>query len=97
MKANEIYDVSAELDRELGPVGSESRKAAIEKAWEEYNAQVLLDARKAAGMTQSEVADRIGVTKSYISRVERGQIVPTIASFYKMVSAMGLAVELRPR
>ena len=97
MKANEIYDVSAELDRELGPVGSESRKAAIEKAWEEYNAQVLLDARKAAGMTQSQVAERIGVTKSYISRVERGQIVPTIASFYKMVSAMGLAVELRPR
>ena len=97
MQANEIYDVSAELDRELGPVGSESRKEAVEKAWEEYNAQVLLDARKAAGLTQSEVAARIGTTKSYISRVERGQIVPTIASFYKMVSAMGLAVELRPR
>ena len=30
-----IYDVSAELEREFGPKGSDSRKAAEDKAWEE--------------------------------------------------------------
>ena len=48
-KDNQIYDVSAELAREFGELGSESREQAIAHAWEEYNAQILLDARKNAG------------------------------------------------
>ena len=35
-----IYDISAELEQEFGPKGSQSRKAAENKAWEEYNANV---------------------------------------------------------
>ncbi|MCH4156250.1 MAG: helix-turn-helix domain-containing protein [Muribaculaceae bacterium] len=94
-KKMQIYNVSEELDRTFGAEGTESRREAERQAWEEYNAQILLDARKASGMTQSELADRIGADKSYISRVERGLTVPSIAIFYKMVSAMGLSVELR--
>ena len=46
-------------------------------------------------MTQSELAEKIGSDKSYISRVERGLTVPSISTFYRMVAAMGLSVELR--
>lgn len=42
---NEIYDVSAELARELGEVGTKEREEATVRAWEEYNAQILLDAK----------------------------------------------------
>lgn len=63
---------------------------------EEYNAQILLDARKNAGLTQQELADRIGANKGYISRIERGLTVPTVATLYKIASAMGLTIELRP-
>ena len=52
-KKNEIYDVSAELAREFGEIGTQSRAEATEKAWEEYNAQILLDARKNARLTQA--------------------------------------------
>ena len=45
-KSEMIYDISAELEEEFGPKGSASRKAAEDNAWEEYNAQILLDARK---------------------------------------------------
>lgn len=97
MKENEnIYDVSAELEREFGAKGSASRKAAEDKAWEEYNAQILLDARKHAGLTQQELADRIGANKGYISRIERGLIIPSVATLYRIAAAMGLSVELRP-
>lgn len=89
------YSVSEELDRTFGLPGTESRKHAEEQAWEEYNAQILLDARKESGMTQSELADKIGADKSYISRVERGLTIPSISTFYRMVAAMGLTVELR--
>lgn len=88
------YDVSAELERTFGPIGSKTWKEAEKEAWEEYNAQVLLDARKKAGLTQSQLADRIGADKSYISRVERGITVPSISTFYRMIAAMGLSIQL---
>lgn len=95
-KENKYYDVTAELDSVFGPVDSESRKRAEDLAWEEYNCQILLDARKSAGLTQQEVAEKIGVNKGYISRLERGLTVPTISTFYRIVSAMGFSVVLKP-
>ena len=47
-------------------------------------------------MTQDEVAKRIGASKGYISRVERGLVIPTVATLYKLVSAMGLRIVLVP-
>ncbi|MDE7374623.1 MAG: helix-turn-helix domain-containing protein [Odoribacter sp.] len=94
--AKEVYDVDAWLDENLGKEGSQERERNRERAWEEYNAQILLDARKHAGLTQAELASRIGADKGYISRIERGLTVPTVATLYKIASAMGLTVELRP-
>lgn len=95
-KNNMMHDVSAELDSVFGVLGTESRRAAEDLAWQEYNAQILLDARKNAGLTQQDLAERIGASKGYISRLERGITTPTIATFYRIVAAMGLTVELRP-
>ncbi|MBC8601067.1 helix-turn-helix transcriptional regulator [Parabacteroides acidifaciens] len=95
-KNDEIYDVSAELVREFGEVGTPEREKAVEKAWEEYNAQILLDARKNARLTQAELARRIGADKGYISRIERGLTIPTVSTLYRIAAAMGLTVELRP-
>lgn len=94
--SNDIYDVDAWLDEGLGKEGSSERENNREKAWEEYNAQILLDARKNARLTQAELAQRIGADKGYISRIERGLTVPTVATLYKIAAAMGLTVELRP-
>ena len=93
---NDIYDIDAWLDESLGKEGTPEREKNRERAWEEYNAQILLDARKNAGLTQQELADRIGANKGYISRIERGLTVPTVATLYKIASAMGLTIELRP-
>ena len=51
MRRSDIYDVSAELEKEFGPVGSDSWKEAVQQAWDEYSAQILLDARKQAKKT----------------------------------------------
>ncbi|MCQ2244876.1 MAG: helix-turn-helix domain-containing protein [Bacteroidaceae bacterium] len=93
---NMMYNVTAELDSVFGAPGTESRRAAEDLAWQEYNAQILLDARKNSGLTQAALAERIGASKGYISRLERGLTTPTISIFYRIVAAMGLAVELRP-
>lgn len=94
---NMLTDISAELEQEFGKHGSVEREDAITQAWEEYNAQILLDARKNAHLTQEEVGRRIGASKGYISRVERGLTVPTVATLYKLVSAMGLKIVFVPK
>ena len=63
--SKDIYDVDAWLDESLGKEGTPEREKNRERAWEEYNAQILLDARKNAGLTQQELADRIGANKSF--------------------------------
>lgn len=92
-----LTDISAELEQEFGKHGSVEREDSITQAWEEYNAQILLDARKNAHLTQEEVGRRIGASKGYISRVERGLTVPTVATLYKLVSAMGLKIVFVPK
>ena len=52
--------------------------------------------RKMRNLTQAELAKRLGVNKGYISRIERGLTVPTVATLYKIAAAMGMTVELRP-
>ena len=94
--SKDIYDIDVWLDESLGKEGTPEREKNRERAWEEYNAQILLDARKNAGLTQQELADRIGAYNGYISRIERGLTVPTVATLYKIASAMGLTIELRP-
>ncbi len=92
----DLYDVSALMDDVLGKEGSPEREKNRERAWEEYNAQILLEARKNARLTQAELAKRIGADKGYISRVERGLTIPNVSSLYRIAAAMGLVVELRP-
>ena len=93
-KTGEYYDVTAHLVERFGPVGSESWKAEENRAWEEYNADILRNARKEAGLTQSELAARIGADKAYISKVEHGRTIPTVSSFYRIVAAKGMQVVL---
>lgn len=89
-----FYDVTAELEQCFGPIGSDSWNAAADRAWERYNADVLLAARKAAGLTQEELAARLGVDKGYISRVERGLTEPMVSTFYRLARALGYRVDL---
>lgn len=91
-----LFDVNAWVDEGIGAPGTAERAANMEKAYEEYNAQILQDARKHAQLTQGELAKRIGTDKSYISRVEHGLTVPSISVFYRMAAAMGLKVQLTP-
>ena len=52
--------------------------------------------RKKVGLTQAELAAKIGTNKSYISRVETGRTEPKVSTFYRIASALGLNVELTP-
>jgi len=62
-------------------------------------AHEMLAARARAGLTQEAVADRMGTTKSAISRLEAaGKHAPSVASLKKYAAAVGctLKIELVP-
>jgi ribosome-binding protein aMBF1 (putative translation factor) len=89
-----ITNISEQLAKEFGAHGTPERAKFDEEAYAFYTSQVLLDARKSAKITQAELAQRICADKSYISRIERGYTVPSVATFYRIVGALGLFVEL---
>lgn len=93
---SKITDYSAELAKQYGQHGTSERAAFDEQAYAFYSSQVLLDARRNAHLTQAELAKRLSVDKSYISRVEKGVTIPSVAMFFRIVSALGLMVELTP-
>lgn len=57
----------------------------------------LIAARTAAGMTQEEVAVRMGTTKSVVSRLEGVCTRPTLSTIEKYAVAAGAHVEIRVR
>jgi len=59
----------------------------------------MLQARKQAGLTQEEVAERMGTKRSAVARLEStlatGQHSPSIATLQKYAKAVGRKLEIR--
>lgn len=90
----QIRNYSRVLDEKYGAPGTPARDRFDAESEAFYSGQMLRNVRKEAGMTQAEVASRIGADKSYISRIEKGQVIPTAASFFRIVAAMGMQVQI---
>jgi len=93
---HKIRNYSAFLESKYGAHDTPERAKFDEDAFAFYTSQVLREARKNARLTQKELAMRIGADKSYISRIEKGVTVPSVATFFRVVNALGFTVELIP-
>ena len=54
----------------------------------------LKEERKRAGLTQEQLADKIGTKKSYISRVENGHADIQVSTLFKIFQGLGRKVSL---
>ena len=71
MKSSNLTSFRDHLDKEYGKVGTKSR-TEYEEGFEAFKLGVMLqDLRTKEGMTQEELANKCGTTKSYISRISR--------------------------
>lgn len=57
------------------------------------NVHALEIAEKKLGVTLETLADKTGLTKSYLSKVERGLNTPSIAAALKLAKALNVQVE----
>mgnify|MGYP001356538514 CR=1 FL=1 len=95
--SKDIYDVDGLLDERFGKAGTPERTEAEDKAFAFYSGAVIEEARKQAKLTKAELARRIGSDRSYITKIENGQIEPKVSTFYRIASALELSVELMPK
>jgi DNA-binding XRE family transcriptional regulator len=91
---HEIRDYDVVLDAKFGKLGTPSRIEAEEKAWAFYTGKIIEDARKQVHITQEELGKRIGSDRTYISKIENGKIEPKVSTFYRIVNALGMNVEI---
>ena len=80
--------------KEYGEKGTPAREEFEAKARAWYYSEILKDARKSAGMTQKELAERIGKKREYISKLERGETDMQLSTFLMISNVVGLKVSL---
>jgi DNA-binding XRE family transcriptional regulator len=78
-------------------VASSGGEAAVAEARKRTQAYIdsyrLAERRKTLAMSQTDVAERMGVTKSRISQIERGE-VSTIEVIARYVQALGGQIQI---
>lgn len=82
-------------DKHFGKSGTEKREA-LEAGYENFKIGALLqEARLEKGLTQEELAKKVGTTKSYISKIENNVKEVRISTLQKIVEiGLGGQVQL---
>lgn len=55
---------------------------------------LIREARRLAGLTQAELAKRVGTSQPAIARYERARSMPDLATLHRMIEACGLELRL---
>jgi len=80
-------------DRHYGPVGTPGRDA-LEEGYQHFKIGALIqEARLEKGLTQKQLADKVGTTKSYISKIENDVKEVRLSTLKKIVE-LGLGGQL---
>lgn len=56
--------------------------------------QAMIDARKASGLTQKELAEKTGIAQGDISKLENGSANPSIRTLQRLAAGMGMKLQL---
>jgi len=57
--------------------------------------QEVRRARKEAGMTQAEVADRLATSPAYVTNVEAGRLNLTLGQLTRIAAALGATLDVK--
>ncbi len=93
LKKGDIRTLDEFADEKFGKVGTNGRDE-VERGYDAFKMGVLIqEARKKKGMTQQELADKVGTNKAAISRVENDVKDVRLSTLRKIIET-GLGGEL---
>ena len=82
------------LDAEYGGKGTPEREDFDRETQAFCLAETLREERLRAGLTQQQLAERIGTKKTYISRIENGKADVQLGTLYRIFEGLGKKVAL---
>ena len=56
--------------------------------------QAMIDARKASGLTQQQLAEKTGISQADISKLENGSANPSLRTLRRLAAGMGMQLKL---
>jgi len=80
-------------------LAKQMKDPAFKERWEELDTpfqagNLLIELRADFDLTQQQLADRAGVKRSYIARIENGNANPTVKSLSRILNSVGLRLVL---
>ena len=92
-KRNNILTLDQFKDKHYGETGTKKRDA-LEAGYENFKIGALIqEARLEKGLTQEELANKVGTTKSYISKIENNVKEVRLSTLQKIIK-LGLDGQL---
>ena len=82
------------LNAEYGERGSETRERYEAEDEAVCLAECLKEQRRLAGLTQEQLATKIGTKKSYISKIENGHADVQLSTLFRIFAGLGRRVSL---
>jgi transcriptional regulator with XRE-family HTH domain len=70
------------------PIGIPNRRQV--KTIEEALGSIVTELRIRNGVSQAALADRLGYSSSYISKLERGHMNPTLRTLFDLADSLGI-------
>ncbi len=92
MRLTPIEDLITE---DFGEIGTQARDQFEIECDAFVIGEQLKEERIKAGLTQEQLADRIGTKKSFISRVERGHADIQLSTLVKLFQGLGRQISVR--
>ena len=83
------------ISEDIGPIGSPQRDQFEMECDAFIIGEQLKEERLRAGLTQEQLADRIGTKKSFISRVEKGHTDIQLSTLVKLFRGLGRQISVR--
>lgn len=93
MEAVKFYTLDEVKDKHLGKVGTPHRDKYEDELQSFIVGEAIKKARKSQNMTQEELAEKIGVQRSQVSKIESGRNL-TLATVARVFKAMGMEASL---
>jgi len=95
--AKNITTLTEHLSEKYGKRGTASREEVQANAFAAYVGIMVQEYREQNCLTQQELAERLGVKKSYLSRIENGKADIRLSTLAKILGNIGFDIVAMPR
>ncbi len=93
-KIMECSNLNELLDVDFGQKGTKSREEFDRETEAFCLAQTLREERLRAGLTQEQLAEKIGTKKTYISKIENGKADVQLNTLFRIFNGLGRRVSV---